>query len=122
MIGLGLARGAARETGSMTRTNCAGNLDSTEPRSDFASVTLKHWRRRMVDVSKIMSDLQQTRDEMKLQLHLASKDAEDEWEDLMAEWDKFLSKSEFEKTGEEVGESARQLGLRMKAAYDSLKK
>jgi len=76
----------------------------------------------MVDISKMMSDLQQRRDELKLQLHLASKDAEDEWEELMSEWDKFLSKSEFDKTAEEVGESARQLGLKMKAAYDSMKK
>ncbi len=76
----------------------------------------------MVDVSKMIADLQQRRDELKLQLHLASKDAEDEWEELMAEWDKFLSKAEFDKSAEEVGESARQLGLRMKAAYDSMKR
>ncbi len=76
----------------------------------------------MVDISKVMSDLQQARDELRLQLHLASKEAEDEWEHLMAEWDKFLSKSQFDKTAEEVGDSARERGLKMKAAYDKLKK
>jgi hypothetical protein len=70
----------------------------------------------------MMKDLQQRRDELKLQLHLASKEAEDEWEDLMSEWDKFLSRSQFDKSAEEVGESARQLGLRMKSAYDNMKK
>jgi hypothetical protein len=69
-----------------------------------------------------VKDLQQRRDELKLHLHLASKDAEDEREELMSEWDKFLSKSEFDKTAEEVGESARQLGLKMKASYDIMKK
>lgn len=76
----------------------------------------------MAEISKMLQDLQQRRDELKLQLHLASKDAEDEWEELMGEWDKFLSRSEFEKTAEEVGETARELGLKMKAAYDRMKK
>jgi len=76
----------------------------------------------MPDISKIMKDLQQRRDEIKLQLHLASKDAEDEWEDLMSEWDKFLSKSQFDKSAEEVGEAARELGVKMKIAYDRMKK
>jgi hypothetical protein len=76
----------------------------------------------MADISKMMKDLQQRRDELKLQLHLASKEAEDEWEELMSEWDKFLSRSQFDKSAEEVGESARQLGLRMKSAYDNMKK
>ncbi len=76
----------------------------------------------MVDFSKMMADIKQRRDELRLQLHLASKEAEDEWEELMSEWDKFLSKAQFDKTAEEVGESARKLGMRMKAAYDNMKK
>ncbi|WP_299643052.1 hypothetical protein [uncultured Ruegeria sp.] len=76
----------------------------------------------MAEISKMLQDLQQRRDELKLQLHLASKEAEDEWEDLMGEWDKFLSRSQFEKTAEEVGEAARELGLKMKSTYDRMKK
>jgi hypothetical protein len=76
----------------------------------------------MADISKMLKELQQHRDELKLQLHLASKDAEDEWEDLMGEWDKFLSRSQFDKSAEEVGEASRQLGMKMKDAYDRMKK
>lgn len=76
----------------------------------------------MVDLTKLMEDLAQRRDELKLQLHLGSKEAEDEWQDLMAEWDKFLTRSEFDKSAEEVGEAARDLGLKMKAAYDRMRK
>jgi len=76
----------------------------------------------MADISKMLKDMQQRRDELKLQLHLASKEAEDEWEELMGDWDKFLSRHEFDKTTEEVGESARELGLKMKSAYDRMKK
>ncbi len=76
----------------------------------------------MADISKILADLQQRRDELKLQLHLASKEAEDEWQELTEEWDKFLSRTQFEKSAEEVGEAAREVGLKMKAAYDRMKK
>jgi hypothetical protein len=48
--------------------------------------------------------------------------AEDEWNELTKEWDTFLSKSQFDKSAEEVGEAARDLGLKMKAAYDRVKK
>lgn len=75
-----------------------------------------------MDLTALMKELEQRRDELKLQLHLASKDAEDEWTELQAEWDKFLTKSEFDKSAEEVGEAAKELGLKMKAAYDRMKK
>ncbi len=76
----------------------------------------------MTDISNILSELKQKRDEMKLQLHLASKEAEAEWEDLTGEWDKFLSKAQFDKSSDEVGDAAKELGLKMKAAYDRMRK
>ncbi|NOD48489.1 MULTISPECIES: hypothetical protein [Ruegeria] len=76
----------------------------------------------MADIAKWMDDLKQTRDELRLQLHLGAKEAEDEWESLMRDWDSFLSKSQFEKSEDEVGEAARELGLKMKAAYERMKK
>lgn len=76
----------------------------------------------MADVSKWMEDLKQARDELRLQLHLGAKEAEDEWDSLMRDWDSFLSKAQFDKSEEEVGEAARELGLKMKAAYERMKK
>lgn len=70
----------------------------------------------------MMAEIQQKRDEIKLQLHLGTMDAEEEWDSLVSEWDTFLSKSQFDKTAEEVGEAAREIGLKMKAAYDNAKK
>ena len=75
----------------------------------------------MVDLKEILQDIKQKRDELKLQLHLASKEGEDEWQELTAEWDRFLTRSQFEKSSDEVGEAARDLGLKMKAAYDRFK-
>ena len=76
----------------------------------------------MSDFSKWMEDLKQARDELRLQLHLAGKDAEDEWDELMQDWDKFASRAQFDKSAEEVGEAAKQLGIKMKEAYDRARK
>ncbi len=76
----------------------------------------------MKSLNDIIAELQAARDELHLKLHLASKDAEDEWADLVRDWEAFLTVSEFDKSKEEVGEAARQLGLKMKDAYDRFKK
>lgn len=77
---------------------------------------------RMTDIAKWMADLEKVRDELRLQLHLGAKEAEEEWDGLQRDWDSFLSRAQFEKSEEEVGEAARALGLKMKAAYERLKK
>ena len=76
----------------------------------------------MADIAGIIADLKQKRDELRLKLHLGTKEAEAEWEELTAQWDKFLTVSQFEKSSEEVEQAARDLGLKMKDAYDRLKK
>lgn len=72
----------------------------------------------MAKLDSWMNDLKQKRDELKLKLHLAGKDAEDEWEELMGEWHKFLSTSQLDKSAEEVADAAKELGLKLKQAYD----
>ena len=76
----------------------------------------------MSDMNEWLDALKKQRDEMLLQMHLGSKEAKDEWKELMAEWDKFLNNSELDKSAEEVGEAAKQLGLKMKDAYDRARK
>lgn len=76
----------------------------------------------MTEYDDFAARLKQKRDELKLQMHLASKEAEDEWEDLMKEWDKFVHRTQLEKSVEEVGEAARELGTRLKSAFDRMRK
>ncbi len=76
----------------------------------------------MSDMNEWLDALKKQRDEMLLQMHLGTKEAKDEWNELMGEWDKFLDKSELDKSAEEVGEAAKQLGLKMKEAYDRARK
>jgi hypothetical protein len=75
----------------------------------------------MTDTS-FEDELKQKRDEIRLQLHLASMEAKDEWEELTKEWDRFVSKAELDKSAEEVGEAARKLGLKMKDAFERMRR
>lgn len=76
----------------------------------------------MSDLDDFTAKLKQKRDELKLQLHLASKEAEDEWEELVADWDKFVQHTQLDKSAEEVGEAAKELGLKIKTAFDRMRK
>lgn len=76
----------------------------------------------MSDKDDWLDQIRQKRDELKLQMHLAGKEAEEEWDELMADWDKFLRKTQLEKSADEVGEAAKELGTRIKTAFDRLRK
>lgn len=76
----------------------------------------------MSDFDDWVASLKQKRDEMKVQMHLASKEAEEEWDELVTDWDKFVRKTQLDKSADEVGEAARELGLRLKTAFDRMRK
>ncbi|WP_150909860.1 hypothetical protein [Marinobacter halotolerans] len=66
------------------------------------------------------------RDEARVQLHLASQEAKDEWEDLEKDWEKFRGRlDEFREDAEESSKTAReatqQLGEDLKTAYKNLR-
>lgn len=76
----------------------------------------------MSDPNDWLAELKKMRDELRLQLHLGMQDAEDEWDELTKSWDNFVTRAQFDKSAEEVGEAAKELGLKLKAAYDRAKK
>lgn len=76
----------------------------------------------MSDYDDWIDEMRRKRDELKLQMHLAGKEAEDELDQMLKDWAKFVEKAQLEKSAEEVGEAARELGLRMKTAFDRLRK
>lgn len=65
--------------------------------------------------------LKQARDEMRLHLHLAGKEARDEWDGILRDWDAFAQKAQLEKSADEVGDAARALGLKLKEAFERLR-
>jgi predicted transcriptional regulator len=94
-------------------------------KSDAASVASKALVRRkaiMPDIHKIIDDLKRTRDEVKLHIHLGSKDAQAEWAELEKRWHTFRTKAELDKSADELSGSVKTLGSELKDAYVRLRK
>ena len=50
----------------------------------------------MSKIQDTIDDLKRRRDELALQIHLGSKDAQDEWAELEQKWKKFQTDAELE--------------------------
>lgn len=74
----------------------------------------------MSDLDDIFEDLKQKRDELRLQMHLASKEAKDEWDGLEEKMDEFSEKAKLDETGQGVGKALGQLGHEIKLGYERL--
>ncbi|MEE9355056.1 MAG: hypothetical protein V3U75_05645 [Methylococcaceae bacterium] len=79
------------------------------------------------EFTNITETLQQQRDEIKLQLHLASMEAREEWENHEETWQHFQSKLEeigddTKETTEELLKSAKNIGEELQTAYHSIVK
>lgn len=74
----------------------------------------------MSDLDDMMEDLKRKRDELRVQMHLASKEAKDEWEELEGKMDDFRAKARLGQTGEGVGKALGQLGHEIKLGYERL--
>lgn len=71
----------------------------------------------MSDFDRLIEDLKKARDDIKLQLHLASMDARDEWVGLERKWEHFSARAEVDKSAEGVGGALDSLGEELKQAY-----
>lgn len=71
---------------------------------------------------ELIQHLKQERDELKLKLHLASKELKDEWEELEGKWDKFSSQAGLSKTAAGVESALELLGDELKKGYERLRK
>jgi uncharacterized protein YwgA len=78
----------------------------------------------MADIDELFEELKQKRDELRVQVHLASKEVKDEWEDLEEKMDEFSSKAKqfasdakIKETGEGLGDALGKLGHEIKLGY-----
>jgi len=74
----------------------------------------------MEDLKIFAEELAQLRDEVKVKLHLGSKDAQDEFHAVEEKWEKFSRDAELAKSSEEVKAAFQILGGELKAAYQRL--
>ncbi len=67
-------------------------------------------------------ELQALRDDLKVRIHLASKELQDSWQTLEARWRDFQAQAELEKTASNVSEATKLLGAELKDGYDRIKR
>lgn len=82
----------------------------------------------MADIDEMLEDLKQRRDELRVQINLASKDIKDEWEELEEKMEDFTVKAKqfaddakLKETGKGIGGALGQLGHELKAGYDRIR-
>ena len=76
----------------------------------------------MSDYSKMLEELKTQRDELKLKIHLGTKEAQEEFKKLEARWEKFSSKAGLDETAEGLGEALSLLGSELKKGFERSKK
>ena len=74
----------------------------------------------MGELDDVVEQLKQRRDELKVQMNLASKEFKEEWEDLEKATEHFMAQAGLSKTGEGVGKALGQLGHELKLGYERI--
>ena len=82
----------------------------------------------MTDVDDLIEELKQKRDELRVQINLASKEVRDEWEDLEDKMEEFSDKAKdfasdagLKETGAGLGEALSNLGQELKLGYERIR-
>jgi hypothetical protein len=73
------------------------------------------------ELDDFIEQLKQKRDELRVQVHLASKEVQDEWEELEGKMEHFSATARIGETGEGVGDAFGQLGQELKLGYERIK-
>mgnify|MGYP000140318769 CR=1 FL=1 len=81
----------------------------------------------MPDFDDLLEELKQKRDELRVQMNLASREMRDEWEELEDKLEEFTDRArqvaedaDLKATGEGVGKALGQLGEELKRGYDRI--
>ncbi|EIC28531.1 MULTISPECIES: hypothetical protein [Methylomicrobium] len=79
------------------------------------------------ELGKLSDTLKQQRDEIRLQIHLATADLKDDWEESEREWGHFKDKlaeiiDESKETTAEFVEKTRIVGEELKVAYKNIQR
>jgi len=82
----------------------------------------------MSEFDDIIEDLKQRRDELRVKMHLASKEIKDEWEELEEKMEDFSRKTKqfsedakLKETGSGIGDALGQLGGELKRGYERIR-
>ncbi|SFR52276.1 hypothetical protein SAMN05216203_1113 [Marinobacter daqiaonensis] len=79
------------------------------------------------DLNKLSETVKQYRDELRVQLHLAKQDVQDEWDDLDRYWDQFRHKLDeirhsSDGVTQDTRDTAHKLGEDLREGYERIRK
>ncbi len=82
----------------------------------------------MSDFDDIIEELKQKRDELRVKIHLASKDIKNEWDELEKKMEEFSGKArqfsadaKLKEAGAGIGDALKQLGGELKRGYERIR-
>jgi hypothetical protein len=75
----------------------------------------------MSDLQSMLDDVKRLRDEVKLKIHLGSRDLADELSVLEQRWRVFEEKAQLGHSAGEVGAATKNLGKELKEAYERIR-
>ena len=82
----------------------------------------------MADIDDILAELKQKRDELRVQMHLASKELQEEWDELedkmqelMGKAKQFADEAGIQETGEGLGDALKKLGHEIRLGYERIR-
>lgn len=75
----------------------------------------------MTDLDDLFAQLKQKRDEVRVQIHLASKEVQDEWQELEGKMEEFSGKAKLAETGTGVTRALSELGGELKKGYQRIR-
>lgn len=76
----------------------------------------------MPDFARHIEDLKRIRDEVKLKIHLGSKEVQDEWSEIEQRWTDFESRAELDKSAQDVNDAVKILASELKDAFARIRK
>ena len=82
----------------------------------------------MADLDDLLEELKQKRDELRVRIHLASREVKEEWDELEKKMDHFAGQAKqfaddagLKETGSGVGEALGNLGHELKLGYERIR-
>jgi vacuolar-type H+-ATPase subunit D/Vma8 len=71
----------------------------------------------MADFDKMLKDLKEKRDELRVRIHLASRELQDEWQELEQKMEDFSRRARLKESGAAVSKALGTLGTELKSGY-----
>jgi hypothetical protein len=76
----------------------------------------------MTDFDELLKDLKQKRDQLRVRMHLASRELQDEWRELEEKMEDFSRRARLKETGTGVSKALGAVGDELKSGYKRLQR